>query len=98
MPYRKVGWLEQCWYIIRWKVREKLKPYRKKKVIKNIYGASPEAVMHDMIQSHIRYEIEFKERIKRDFGNSHPDLLESCDRRIAAYREMQRQIKRRKKK
>ena len=22
MPYRKVGYMEQCWYIIRWKVRE----------------------------------------------------------------------------
>jgi hypothetical protein len=22
VPYRKVGYMEQCWYIIRWKVRE----------------------------------------------------------------------------
>lgn len=24
MPYRKVGYLEQCWYLIRYKIRELL--------------------------------------------------------------------------
>lgn len=25
MPYRKVGYLEQCWYIVRYKLREVLR-------------------------------------------------------------------------
>ena len=29
MPYRKVGYLEQCWYIIKGAVRMKLKERRK---------------------------------------------------------------------
>ena len=31
MPYRKVGYLEQCWYIIKGAVRMKLKERRKRR-------------------------------------------------------------------
>lgn len=29
MSYHKVGWLEQCWYVIRWKIKNLLKKGRK---------------------------------------------------------------------
>ena len=34
MPYRKVGYLEQCWYIIKGAVRMKLKERRKRRAKK----------------------------------------------------------------
>lgn len=30
MPYRKVGYLEQCWYLLRYKIRELLRKKEEK--------------------------------------------------------------------
>ena len=48
MPYRKVGYKEQCWYILREWMRQKLHPRKEKRCRRNQNEAVPTQDAQDL--------------------------------------------------